>query len=141
MNDFEKELGNYLTDILSNIIGRSVTPLNGSNERKVTQWGTGTYILVDGMRIILTCRHVITDGGKEYGFFGSQHVTKALGGIVLADKVDAAMIHVPEFEWDKVPHEAHPVPIIAFAEKHDPVPKELFYVMGFGEENTNYFDE
>jgi hypothetical protein len=135
--DEQKAMVVQVTDAMTNVVRPAVTSLSGDGTDRVRLWGTGTFISVDGMRLIITCRHVILDGGTDYGFFNAPEVFEAGNQIAVGEKLDAALINVPELIWERQRHETSMVAPAAFA-KFDPVETEYFYLCGFAAENSHY---
>jgi len=119
-----------------------VTPLTSSTDDEVRLEGTGSYVLYEGQRILLTCQHVRERGGVDYRFFGSDDVFKHPGPWV-EDKrpsVDAALAVMGDRLWNATTaHEAIPVPYGRFAPRHHLAQKEeLLFIRGFAGENARY---
>lgn len=132
------EMTTAVTDAMVAAFRTTTTPLSSSDEDFVRLVGTGTFFGIDGLRVILTCRHVVIDGGVEYGFFGSPEIFVAGNQVVTADNLDSALINIPDFIWDRQSHQAHLLSRAAFAQKHDPVENEVFFVCGFASENSHF---
>jgi hypothetical protein len=119
-----------------------VTPLTSSSDTKVNLVGSGSFVVFEGRRIILTCQHVRSKGGVDYLLYGSQDdVPKHLGpweenGHPSSDVAIAAM---SDPLWNATRHMAVPVPYNRFAAEHRPVQRgEILFFRGFAGENARY---
>lgn len=134
----EQDLFKEITDRMTGAVRSSVTPLVSYREDYVRLAGTGTFLNVGGQLIILTCAHVVDAGGTDFGFFGSNRAIPGGHDVVRADRLDAALLRIPEFVWTREPHDASIIPAEYLAKKHDHVENELFFLSGFAGENSNY---
>jgi hypothetical protein len=134
----EQELFKVITDRMTAAVRSSVTPLMSESQDHVRLEGSGTYLNVAGQLIILTCAHVTDAGGTDFGFFGSSRVIPGGADVVRADKLDAAFLRIPAFVWTCEPHDASIIPVEYMAKRHDYVENELFFLIGFAGENSNF---
>ncbi|MGL5995663.1 MAG: hypothetical protein ACRC1I_03935 [Pseudomonas proteolytica] len=97
--------------------------------------GTGSFIYLDEVRLMLTCEHVASvEQGTMLGMtqFGASHAI-SIPGAFSSDKypIDIAVNHIPDKNWDRVPHMAKCVDIGMIARRHEPVDGEYLYIYGF----------
>lgn len=118
-----------------------VTPLAASTEDEVKPVGTGSYIMFEGQRLLLTCQHVRGEGGVDYRFYGSDDVFKHPGPWVEDPRpsVDVAVAAMSDAQWNATSHSGSLVPYERFAPKHQiGQQEELLFFRGFAGENAPY---
>jgi hypothetical protein len=102
--------------------------------------GTGSYVMLGGYRIILTCEHVARIGEVNCGLYGDDEAFGYRGHwFAEPEPVDLALAPAADSMWLKNRHQAGAIPIDRFAQKHvicDPA--ELLFFLGFAGENSNY---
>ncbi|MCK1328624.1 hypothetical protein IVB57_09495 [Bradyrhizobium sp. CW9] len=119
-----------------------VTPLSKDRPdlNKVALLGTGSYVMLGGYRIILTCEHVARHGKVNCGLHGDSEAFGYRGRWFMdPEPVDLALAAVNDSMWLKNPHQAEAIPIERFAQRHAICdPAELLFFLGFAGENSNY---
>lgn len=97
--------------------------------------GTGSFFLLDDVRLLVTCEHVanvpanVILGMTQYG---AEHALSIPGAFFASEyPVDVAAIHIPDENWNRVPHAARCVELNMLSRKHEPVEGEYLYVYGF----------
>jgi len=118
-----------------------VTPLAFSAEDEIRLEGTGSYVLFEEQRILLTCQHVREKGGVDYRFWGSDDVYKHSGPWEedARPSVDVAVAAMGDNLWNATTHQAAPVPYARFAPSHHLIQREeLLFFRGFAGENAQY---
>lgn len=133
-----QSLFKQVTDVMIGAVRSSATALISENEAHVRLQGSGTFVNIKGRRVILTCAHVTDAGGTDFGFFGSRRMIPGERDVVRAEKYDAAFINVAPEVWQREPHDATAIPVSCFADRHEPVENELFFMMGFAGENSHF---
>jgi len=97
--------------------------------------GTGGYVEVAGKRLLITNEHVIRDFRTHqftHQFFECEDIFKLTAPLAIeAHPVDAAICAIGDAVWGYRPHTANVVPFKRFANRHQPVPGELFFFAGY----------
>tara|TARA_R100000365_G_C2747838_1_gene78197 strand:- start:834 stop:1640 length:807 start_codon:yes stop_codon:yes gene_type:complete len=118
------------------------TPLLFSSDTEVNLVGSGSFVMFEGRRILLTCEHVRAKGGVDYLLDGSGDDVPKHPGPWEEDgrpSFDVAIAGMSDPLWNATRHNAIPVPYERFAPKHQPVQKEeLMFFRGFAGENARY---
>src|SRR5581483_6021122 len=104
--------------------------------------GTGGYVEIDGARLLLTNEHITfkrrmaplghTFAGTEY------HYQLAEPRIEVRDPIDAAVVAISDETWCHAPHNGAAIPASRIADRHAPVQRELFFLIGFAGERARY---
>lgn len=119
-----------------------VTPLTYSSDTGVHLVGSGSFVIFEGRRILLTCEHVRAKGGVDYLLYGSEDDIPKHPGPWKEDggsSLDVAVAGMSDPLWNATRHSAMLVPYERFAAKHQPVHKEeLLFFRGFAGENARY---
>jgi hypothetical protein len=65
-----------VTEAMRNHVCQFVTALSVDRpmSNKVTLEGTGSYMMISGRRVVVTCEHVAKRGDRNLGFYGSSDV-------------------------------------------------------------------
>lgn len=131
-----------VTEAMRNHVRPFVTPLSMDRpmSNKVTLEGTGSYVLLGGNRVVITCEHVAKRGDLNLGFYGSPDVFGYRGPWFMdPPPVDLALAPVTDAVWAKTPHQAATIPYERFAERHAISERaELLFFLGFAGENSAY---
>lgn len=135
-DEFE-EYATAVTDAMTTVINHFVTPLSRSTEDLVHLVGTGTYINVSNMYLIITCGHVLDDRGFNHGFHGSPTIYSA-ARFARAEELDAGLIYVDPEIWHGATHDGKMLTTLAFADRFCPMENEIFFLMGFAGENSHF---
>lgn len=102
--------------------------------------GTCAYIGFAGKRLLITNEHVLRDWKARqfaHQFHGCEDVFRLGKPLALEEHpVDAAILLIGDNVWGSRPHRAEAVPPERVAEKHQPVPGELFFVSGYPEKRS-----
>jgi hypothetical protein len=102
-------------------------------------WGTGNYIEHNGGIFLVTNEHVVREASQSrltYQFYkqGGGVTPLILSGPnlpAITFPIDAAVANLDREAWNKANHDGRAVPLERFAKKHEPVPGELLFVLGF----------
>lgn len=134
------EMTGQVADAMKRYTRSLVTPLSTSNGEGVWLVGSGSYVMIGGRRVLLTCEHASRDHPMEYRFFGSDAVFRHPGPFVCErDPVDAAFAPMTDEAWTAVEHQADTVAYERFAPMHHLAnPAELLFFRGFAGENARY---
>jgi hypothetical protein len=124
------------------------TPISISlnDDRTGKHLGTGSFHDLAGIKLLLSCEHVLTARSKSrlaHRLLGFDRyiLIDGPGGSAPAP-IDAAVALIPQAVWDGPQHRSQAVPLNRVAVVHDPVPSELFFVHGFAFENSQFiYDE
>lgn len=131
-----------VTEAMRNHVRCFVTPLSMDRplSNKVTLEGTGSYVMIAGKRIIVTCEHVASRGDMNLGFYGSQDVFGYRGQWLMDPApIDLAMAPMTDAVWSKQPHQAAVIPFDRFAQRHATSDRsEMLFLFGFAGENSVY---
>lgn len=120
---------------------RYITPISNAID---DDWGalegTGAYIEFAGKRLFITNEHVICAWNTRqfgYQFHGCEDVFRLSAPLALeGHPVDLAVCMIDDEVWGSHPHTAEAVPTARFAERHQFVPGELFFVAGYPEKRS-----
>lgn len=132
-----------VTEAMRNHVRPFVTPLSMDRpmSNTVTLEGTGSYVMIGGKRVVVTCEHVAKRGDLNVGFYGSPGGVFGYREQWLMDPppVDLAMAPVTDTVWSKQAHQASVIPYDRFAQRHvTSAPSELLFLFGFAGENSAY---
>ncbi|MGO8059935.1 serine protease (plasmid) [Rhizobium leguminosarum] len=138
---FEKFV-DQVTDAMIDWVRPAITPLSSSSADQVRLEGTGTHIIVDGRAYILTCRHVSREKADHFSFYDTDNVYERDNAWIEAPgSLDSAVMPILDDLWKAQQNNARPVLYDEFAEKFDPVAREVLYFEGFGRENAKFVYE
>lgn len=129
-----------VTDEMSNHTKPFVTPLGTETDRDVRLVGSGSYVLHENHRFLLTCEHVARVQPIHYRFHGSEDVFEH-GGHWISDKhpIDSAFTLINNDAWEACSHQAQPIPFERLPQRHAPTtPEEILFVRGYAGENARY---
>jgi len=109
---------------------------------EILENGTGSFIDVDGTRLLFSNEHVITMSGLKHSFFGFD---RFVGGAVqrygMGQPRDVGASRVNEEIWEKYANGARAIPLSRIAEKHETVPFEILWMAGYpGARVRNFSD-
>ncbi len=102
--------------------------------------GSGSYVLRENHRLLLTCEHVARVQPIHYRFHGSEDVFEHRGQWT-SDKhpIDSTFALIGDDAWEACSHQAQPIPFERFAQRHAPTnPAEILFVRGYAGENARY---
>lgn len=108
--------------------------------------GTGSYHEMFGIKLLLSCEHVL--GAREkndiahklQGF--SRYVLIGGAQAETAGTIDAAAAAISPQAWNDIRHTSQSLPLTRIDISHRPVPSELLFVHGFAAENSQFiYDE
>lgn len=134
-----------VSDMLAHV-GQFMTPISAVIEDHFGEaWGTGSYIMQDDRRFLITNEHVarrLKTHSLAHQFHGSDNVVRCLNPMVsLPAPEDVAVALIEEKIWNICEHQATAIPHSRFANKHDPVDGELLFMAGYsGERSAFYFN-
>ena len=116
------------------------TALARGTDTGVSLEGSGSYVGMEGRRLLLTCAHVAVLGPLDYRFHGSDEVYGYRGPWTMEPHpVDIAFAPVGNGAWTAHPHGAAAIPYERFAAKHQICEQaELLFFRGFARENAVY---
>jgi len=128
----EQQLPNFIDPFIS-----AISRIRPDDQRTPPgdHHGTGSFFFLEDTRMLITCEHVanvsanITLGMTQYG---AEHALSIPGVFAVSEyPVDVAAIHIPDKNWNRVPHTAKCVESNMLSRKHEPVEGEYLYVYGF----------
>ena len=94
--------------------------------------GTGAFVDVEGIKLLVSNDHVITKVGLHHSFFGfNRFVYAATQRYGLEEPVDIGAGEVPENLWERFGSQASAIPFQRFAERHQTVPHEILWTAGY----------
>src|SRR5438445_799684 len=109
-----------------------VTPLRTSNDDDVRLLGTGSYVLANDQRILVTCEHVIRKiASVEHQFWGRDAVYRVQDPFTCDVPLDVAFAPIRDDTSDAEQHEAQTLLLHDFAARHEPLQDELLFFRGF----------
>jgi len=116
------------------------TPLTTPTPETIRLTGTGSYVDIEGRRLLLTCEHVARYKPVHNRFAGSDDVFEHQGPWREDQHpIDAATAPVSGAAWAAASHQAGAVPAAAFAARHYVAqPEELLFFRGYAGENAAY---
>ena len=102
--------------------------------------GSGSYVVRDGQRLLLTCEHVAKQPDLEHQFWASDRQWPIREPFTLKpDPIDAAWWVVPDEMWSGTKHASQAIPYERFAPWHSLAdPAEVLFFRGFAGENAYY---
>lgn len=138
---FRKKMA-HVADVMIRLIGPSVIPLLRVDDYHAYLVGTGTLLTIDQRLHIITCKHVANDGGAVFGFQNTEKLYRSAYEYIEADgALDCAVLPVQQEAWLDTIHGSEPIEFeTLFAEKHDPVRGEVFFLQGYSQENSAAWD-
>jgi hypothetical protein len=74
-----KQICDRVTQELLEFTRPFVTPLGTQTKIEVRMVGTGSYVMLEDRRILLTCEHVARDQPINFRFYGSDEVFEYRG--------------------------------------------------------------
>jgi hypothetical protein len=135
-----KAISDQVTDAMRAYTRPFVTPLSSRRGSHVSLEGSGSYVLRNDHRLLLTCEHVARLSPLEHRFWGSEQDLRLRGSYAVEPHpIDAACNAVPEEMWFGVDHNALTIPYERFDNEHmihDP--EELLFFRGFASENAHF---
>lgn len=115
-----------------------VTPIRTSDAYDVRLLGTGSYVTSKGQTILVTAEHVIGGVKEAHHQFWVCDDVFVCEPFVFDVPLDTAFAPVPSAMWNAKPHNARPIGIDTFAQRHEPIRDELLFFRGFAGENAKY---
>lgn len=117
-----------------------VTPLGTENQQTVRLVGTGSYVVHENRRFLLTCEHVALIQPMHYRFHGNEDVFEHQGPWTMEKHpFDAAFARITDLAWAACSHQAEPISFERFAQHHAPADRaEILFFRGFSGENAHY---
>lgn len=123
---------------------RFSTPISLSlnYDRTGKHLGTGTYHDMLGVKLLLSCAHVLNQLEKNrlaHKLLGHDRYVLMDGAIAeVAWPIDAAAASISSFARDDIRHTSGALPLTRMAMVHDPAPFELLFVYGYAYENAQF---
>lgn len=135
-----KAICSEVTDAMRNHTRPFVTPLSTSDNERIRLVGSGSYVTINGIRILLTCEHVARTQPMEFRFNGCEHVFRHPERFTMEPHpVDAAFAAITDQVWSREDHEAQSIPYGRFAPRHHVTQREeLLFFRGYAGENARY---
>jgi len=104
--------------------------------------GSGSYVQAQSSRFLITNEHVARHAMSAslcHQFLNSDIMFRCTNKFV-ADvaPVDVAATLISDNSWSHCPHSSLCIPISRFAVSHNPVPNELFFIIGFSGERSSF---
>jgi len=129
-----------VTDAMSCHTRPFVTPLSTSSDHQVRLVGNGSYVTINGDRILVTCKHVARTVPMEYRFYGCESVFRCPIAFTMEHhRIDAAFAPITDQAWTQAAHQAAAIPYERFAARHHVVQcEELLFFRGYAGENARY---
>lgn len=97
--------------------------------------GTGSFLFIDGVRMLITCEHVAdVPANVKLGMtqYGANYALSIPGNFsLIKHPVDVAVIYIPDKNWGLVNHNAKCINSSMLSRKHKPVEGEYLYIYGF----------
>jgi hypothetical protein len=119
---------NDVTDAMKHHTRPFVTPLSTSGDDQVRLVGSGSYVAVDGDRILVTCEHVARTTPMEFRFYGCESVFRYPEAFAMEPHpIDAALALISDRAWTQVTHQAAVISYERFALRHHPTQREKRY--------------
>lgn len=106
-------------------------------------WASGSYLQLEGRRVILTNEHVATvrHAGRKLAhmFNDADNVYQITGNHTeISWPSDLAILPVSDDAWQKQAHASRPIDLTQFAAAHAPVPYELLAFVGFAGQRVRF---
>ncbi|MES2299940.1 MAG: hypothetical protein V4582_23070 [Pseudomonadota bacterium] len=94
--------------------------------------GTGAFVEVSGVRLLVSNDHVIEKEGLHHSFFGfDRFVPAASQRYGLGAPIDVGAATVSPSVWAQNGTQASSVPFQRFADRHETVPHEILWMAGY----------
>ena len=139
-----KKFQSDVTDKMKTYVKKFVTPLRCEDTNTVRLLGTGSYVLFEKQRILLTCEHVVSEAKGhpiDAGFSGLDTLYRVQNDAWQAEPhpKDIAYTATADTAWQKHPHKGEEIPEEKFSDRHMVSENaELLFLYGFAGENAQF---
>lgn len=141
--EWDRHCARVAWEMIENV-GRFSTPISLSlyADQVGKHLGTGSYHDVLGVRLLLTCEHVLRHRGANnlaHRLLGHDPYV-VLNGVSSGTEgtIDAAIALISADKWGDIRHASQAVPLSRWDIAHRPVASELFFVHGYALENSQF---
>ncbi len=134
------EVQNGMTEQIKPSLSEIYFPKDQSSD--VLENGTGAFVDVNGVKLLVTNAHVIENPGVHHSFFNFDRFVMAAKQRYLLDKpYDVGVSKIEDDVWSRYAGDAQAIPLDRFAAKHETVLHEILWTAGYpGARVKNFSD-
>ncbi|WP_124836585.1 hypothetical protein [Burkholderia glumae] len=103
-----------------------------ANHPDILENGTGSFVDVNGVKLLVSNEHVIKSEGLHHSFPNhDRYVSGAYQKHVVAEPVDVGVSRIKDDAWSAYGSGALAIPLSRFALRHDTHPHEILWTAGY----------